>query len=46
MKRIGRFTLAGYAIGLLVGVGLILAYGAMEMSGKPAFCGSCHKDGQ
>lgn len=42
MKKIGRFTLAGYAIGLLVGVGLIMAYGAMEMSGKPAFCGSCH----
>ena len=40
--KLGRFTVAGYAIALLVGLGLILTYGAMEVSSTPAFCGTCH----
>jgi nitrate/TMAO reductase-like tetraheme cytochrome c subunit len=35
-------TIAGYVLGLIVGVGLILTYGAMEVSSTPAFCGTCH----
>jgi nitrate/TMAO reductase-like tetraheme cytochrome c subunit len=40
--KLGRFTLAGYVGGLLVGLGLIVTYGAMEASSTPRFCGSCH----
>lgn len=40
--KVGRFTIAGYVVGLVVGIGLIVAYGAMEVSSTPAFCGSCH----
>jgi nitrate/TMAO reductase-like tetraheme cytochrome c subunit len=40
--RLGRLTLPFYAIGLLVGLGLVLAYGAIEVSSTPAFCGTCH----
>ncbi len=40
--KLRQLTLAGYAIGLLVGVGLVLTYGAMEVSSTPRFCGSCH----
>jgi nitrate/TMAO reductase-like tetraheme cytochrome c subunit len=40
--KLRRFTVAGYAVGLLLGIGLILGYGAMEMSSTPSFCGSCH----
>ncbi len=40
--KIGRLTVAGYAVGLAVGVGLVLTYGAMEASSTPAFCGTCH----
>ena len=36
--RFGRITIAGYVIGLIVGVGLILTYGAMEVSSTPSFC--------
>ena len=41
-RRIGRFTLIGYVVGLAGGVGLILSYGTMHMSSTPGFCGSCH----
>lgn len=40
--KLGRFTVAGYAIALVVGVGIIATYGAMHMSSTPGFCGSCH----
>ena len=40
--KLSRFKAAGYAIGLILGLGLILAYGTMEMSSTPTFCGSCH----
>lgn len=40
--KLRRFAITGYAVGLMVGVGLILTYGAMEVSSTPAFCGSCH----
>lgn len=41
-RRLGRFTLIGYVLGLAVGVGLILGYGAIHVSSSPAFCGTCH----
>ena len=31
-RRFGRFTLVGYVVGLAVGLGVILSYGAMHMS--------------
>lgn len=37
-----RFTVAGYALGMVVGLGMVMTYGAMSVSSKPAFCGSCH----
>lgn len=40
--KLGRFRVAGYAVGLLVGIGLVATYGAMEVSSTPAFCGTCH----
>ncbi len=40
--RLREITLAGYAVGLLAGVGLVATYGAMEVSSTPRFCGSCH----
>jgi nitrate/TMAO reductase-like tetraheme cytochrome c subunit len=40
--KIGRLTVAGYAVGLAVGVGMVLTYGAMEVSSTPNFCGTCH----
>ena len=40
--KLGRFTVAGYAIALVVGVGIIATNGAMHMSSTPGFCGSCH----
>ena len=40
--KIGRLTVAGYAVGLAIGVALVLTYGAMEASSTPAFCGTCH----
>ena len=33
---------AVFGLPLAVGIGLIATYGMMEMSGTPAFCGSCH----
>lgn len=41
-RRLRRFTLVGYVAGLAVGVGVILAYGAIHVSSSPAFCGTCH----
>lgn len=41
MKRV-RWSVAGYAGGLMLGLGVVLVYGAMEVSSTPAFCGSCH----
>ena len=40
--KIGRLTVAGYAVGLAIGVAVVLTYGAMEASSTPAFCGTCH----
>ncbi|MGB5401502.1 MAG: cytochrome c3 family protein, partial [Thermoanaerobaculia bacterium] len=40
--KLGRFTVAGYAIGLILGIGIVATYGAMHMSSTPSFCGSCH----
>lgn len=40
--KLRRFLPAGYAAGLLIGLGLVGTYGAMEVSSKPAVCGSCH----
>jgi nitrate/TMAO reductase-like tetraheme cytochrome c subunit len=40
--KLGQFTVAGYAVGLMVGLGLVLGYGAIEVSSTPAFCGTCH----
>jgi nitrate/TMAO reductase-like tetraheme cytochrome c subunit len=40
--RIGKYTFAGYIVALVIGIGLILSYGAMEASSTPAFCGTCH----
>ncbi|MGB5294613.1 MAG: NapC/NirT family cytochrome c, partial [Thermoanaerobaculia bacterium] len=40
--KLGRFTVAGYAIGLILGIGIVATYGAMHMSSTPGFCGSCH----
>jgi len=37
-----RLSFVGYAGGLMLGVGVVLIYGAMEVSSTPAFCGSCH----
>lgn len=41
-RRLWRFSLPVYAVGLLIGLGLVATYGAMEVSSTPAFCGSCH----
>ena len=40
--KLAKFTTAAYGGGLLVGLGLILGYGAIEVSSTPTFCGSCH----
>lgn len=40
--KLRRFLPAGFALGLLVGLGIVATYGAMEVSSKPAACGSCH----
>ncbi len=40
--KLRHLTLVGYAGGLALGIGVVMTYGAMEMSGAPAFCGSCH----
>ena len=40
--KVGRLTVAGYAVGLAIGVAVVLTYGAMEASSTPAFCGTCH----
>jgi nitrate/TMAO reductase-like tetraheme cytochrome c subunit len=40
--RFRAFGVTAYAIGLIVGLVAVATYGAMEMSGTPAFCGSCH----
>jgi nitrate/TMAO reductase-like tetraheme cytochrome c subunit len=40
--KFGRLTVAGYAVGMVVGLGLVMTYGAMEASSTPVFCGSCH----
>lgn len=40
--KFARFTVAGYAVGMVVGLGMVMTYGAMEASSTPAFCGSCH----
>ncbi len=40
--KLGRITVAGYVIGMVVGLGLVLTYGAVEVSSTPTFCGSCH----
>jgi nitrate/TMAO reductase-like tetraheme cytochrome c subunit len=37
-----RFLPAGLTLGLLAGLGIVATYGAMEVSSKPAVCGSCH----
>jgi len=37
-----RMTIAGYAVGMVVGLGMVMTYGAMEVSSTPSFCGSCH----
>ena len=42
LMKLGRYTVAGYAVAVGLGIGLILTYGAMEASSTPAFCGSCH----
>ncbi len=40
--RLRRFLSASFVGGLLVGLGLVATYGVMEVSSKPAACGSCH----
>jgi hypothetical protein len=42
MKKLRRFLPAGFAVGLLLGIGIVATYGAMSVSSKPAMCGSCH----
>ena len=37
-----RFAITGYVLGLVVGLGLLAIFGAMEASSTPSFCGSCH----
>ena len=37
-----RFPVYLYAGGLIVGLGLVLTGGAIEISSTPKFCGSCH----
>ena len=36
MKRLRRFLPAGFAVGLLLGIGIVATYGAMSVSSKPA----------
>ena len=40
--KFGKITIAGYVVGMVVGLGLVLTYGAIEVSSTPTFCGSCH----
>ena len=40
--KLPRLTLLGYAIGLMIGIGLVLLAGTVELSSTPRFCGSCH----
>ncbi len=40
--KIGAFGITAYAVGLTLGLIAVATYGAMEASGTPAFCGSCH----
>jgi nitrate/TMAO reductase-like tetraheme cytochrome c subunit len=37
-----RITTFGYGAGLMLGIGLVLIAGAMELSSTPKFCGTCH----
>jgi nitrate/TMAO reductase-like tetraheme cytochrome c subunit len=40
--KFARMTVAGYAVGMVLGIGLVMTYGAIEASSTPTFCGSCH----
>ncbi|MCP4659454.1 MAG: hypothetical protein GY856_28940 [bacterium] len=40
--KLPRFSLTIYVGGLLLGLGLVLLYGAVGVSSTPGFCGSCH----
>jgi nitrate/TMAO reductase-like tetraheme cytochrome c subunit len=40
--KLGHLTVAGYAVGMVVGLAMVMTYGAMEVSSTPTFCGSCH----
>lgn len=40
--KIRAFGATAYVVGLTVGLTVVATYGAMEASGTPAFCGSCH----
>ena len=40
--KLSNFALTGYTLAVVVGLGLLATYGAMEASSKPPFCGSCH----
>jgi len=40
--KLRRYAITGYTLALLIGVGLVFTYGAMEASSTPTFCGTCH----
>jgi len=40
--KIKAFGATAYVVGLTIGLVVVASYGAMEASGTPAFCGSCH----
>jgi nitrate/TMAO reductase-like tetraheme cytochrome c subunit len=40
--KLPRVTRFGYVFGLIVGLGLVLMAGAIEISSTPRFCGACH----
>ncbi len=40
--KLRHLTLAGYAGGLALGIGVVAIYGVMHASSTPVFCGSCH----
>ncbi|MCP4203195.1 MAG: hypothetical protein GY769_14830 [bacterium] len=40
--KIRAFGATAYVVGLTIGLVVVASYGAMEASGTPAFCGSCH----